>query len=299
VGKAPSFEVVVAAYGESSYLQQTLESVVANVAPNVHITVLDDASPTDAIALIAATVAPRVRYVRNRDNRGTSGSFNEAMHLSQSDYTVLVGPDDLLLAGAGSFYTEVIQRANGAAVIHPGVVIIDEMGNAGVPLPDRVKAAIRPRSGTHSGQGLARGLLLGNWTYNPAMAWRTDLVDTIPFDETLATAMDLDRLLRLALAGESLVLRDDPVFAYRRHSGAVSSVNRGRQRLQEELVIHARIRPLLRARRWYQAAAAATVAPTARLHGLQVSAAPGSTSLRDRRATVGLALAPLGSTRLR
>lgn len=291
--RAPGYEVVVAAYGRSPYLRETLESVVRNVAPGVRVTVIDDCSPDESVARIAEGLSSRVDYRRNERNLGTSGSFNEAMRISRAPYVVLVGPDDLLLPGGGDAYERAIGLGTGAGAIHPGVQVIDGSGSPARPLPDRVKDVLRPAAGLHTGEELAVRLLLGNWTYNPAIAWRTDLVESVPFDVSLRTAMDLDRLLRMAAAGEALLLSDDTALAYRRHSGAVSSVNRGLQRLGEELDCHARARVKFRELGWSRAIAAAQVAPTARAHGFQSALTTGSSTLADRWATVRTALTPL------
>jgi glycosyltransferase involved in cell wall biosynthesis len=289
----PGFEVVVAAYGPSPYLRETMDSILANVAPEVRVTVLDDCSPDAAVRSVTDAFGTRVGYHRNERNLGTSGAFNEAMRISRSPYTVLVGPDDLLLPDAGEAYERAIGLRTGAAAIHPGVRVIDGAGAAAMPLPDRVKDILRPAAGIHRGQELAVRLLLGNWTYNPAIAWRTDLVDTLPFDESLLTAMDLDRLLRMAEAGEALLLSDAPALAYRRHAGAVSSVNRGLQRLGEELDIHARACAAYRDLGWRTASLAAHAAPTARGHGLQSALSGSGSHPRDRLSTVRTALTPL------
>ncbi len=256
-------------------------------------TVLDDCSPDDAVRSVGEDFAARVGYHRNRHNMGTSGAFNEAMRISRSRYTVLVGPDDLLLPGARQTFERAIGLGTGSAAIHPGVQVIDGAGAAARPLPDRVKDLLRPGAGVHRGEDLAVSLLLGNWTYNPAIAWRTDLVDSLPFDESLRTAMDLDRLLRMAAAGEALLLSDAPALAYRRHSGAVSSVNRGMQRLGEELDIHVRARAAYRELGWRMAALAAQAAPTARGHALQSALSGSGWHRRDRWSTARAALTPL------
>lgn len=290
-------EIVVAAYGPSPYLSQTLDSTSAAMPDDIRITVLDDASPDDAVARIAATHADRVAYRRNEPNLGTSGSFNAAMRLSTARYTLLVGPDDLLLPGAADIYAAALARFPGVAAVQPAVVTIDGEGRESVALTDRVKRVLTPKAGTLIDERLATGLLLGNWTYNPAIAWRTDLVETIPFDEGLHTAMDLDRLLRLAFAGEAFGLGEDPAFAYRRHSGAVSSVNKGRKRLAEELGIHAWARDQARTRGWRKAAVAAQAAAAARLHGLQLAATASGASREERMATLSLAVRPVSADR--
>jgi glycosyltransferase involved in cell wall biosynthesis len=291
--REPRFEVVVAAYGRSPYLRETLESVISNVGPAVRVTVIDDCSPDDSVVRIAEGLSPRVGYRRNEQNLGTSGAFNEAMRISQAQYVVLVGPDDLLLPGGGDAYERAIALGTDAGAIHPGVQVIDESGAAARPLPDRVKDVLRPAAGLHKGEELAVRLLLGNWTYNPAIAWRTDLVASVPFDESLRTAMDLDRLLRMAAAGEALFLSDDAALAYRRHAGAVSSVNRGLQRLSEELDCHARACVEFRELGWSRAIVAAQAAPTARAHGFHAALTADSSTLRERWATVRAALTPL------
>lgn len=282
------YEVVVAAYGQSPYLPQTLDSVVSCLPESVRVTVLDDASPTDDVSRIAAGYAPRVGYQRNAQNLGTSGSFNEAFRLSRSPYTILVGPDDLLLPGAGEVYREGIAAHRGAAAIQPSVVVIDGGGDAADPLADRIKRVISPPPGAYTGSALANRLLLGNWTYNPAIAWRTDLVSAFPFDESLVTAMDLDRLLRLAFAGEQLVLLPREAFAYRRHAGAVSSVNKGQSRLAEELGIHAKALREARSRNWSRTCLIAQLAFTARSHGIQVAITSPTASTADRLRTLRL-----------
>lgn len=288
-------EIVVAAYGPSPYLSLTLDSTAAAMPADIRITVLDDASPDDAVERIAAAHAGRVAYRRNDQNLGTSGSFNAAMRISRARYTLLVGPDDLLLPGAADAYAAALTRYRGVAAVQPAVVTIDGDGRPSAALADRIKRLLQPKPGILLDEQLATGLLLGNWTYNPAIAWRTDLVGTIPFDEELHTAMDLDRLLRLAFAGEAFGLGDEAAFAYRRHSGAVSSVNKGRKRLAEELGIHAWARTEARARGWRKAAVAAQGAASARLHGLQLAATALGASRAERMATLGLAVRPVAA----
>ena len=248
------FEIVVAAYGPSPLLAETLRSILAALpTPGPRVTVLDDASPTDVVRLIAEPLAPRVSFRRNERNLGVSGAFNVAADLSQSEYTILVGPDDRLLSSASDVYQHAIEQHRGAAAIQPGVITIDEAGQEVSDITDGVKRLITPRQGRSAGQSLAVSLLLGDWTYNPALAWRTDFVRQHRFDENLHTAMDLDLLLRLAFAGESVAVSTEPAFEYRRHEGAVSSGNRGLKRLGEELRIHHSAKDTATQRGWRRA----------------------------------------------
>ncbi len=286
--RSTDIEIVVPAYGGSPLLAETLRSLVGVVPADVDLTVQDDASPGPEVRDIAAAFAPRVAYRRNARNLGVSGAFNEAARLSPAAFVVLVGPDDRGVRGMVEAYRRGIELHPGVSAIHPGVRVIDEHGLVVRPLGDRVKSVLRPsRHGVLAGQRLATRLLTGNWTYNPAIAWSTAFVAAHPFDETLHTAMDLDLLLRLAFAGESLALIDDVALEYRRHSGAVSSVNAGTKRLAEELAIQRRAGQTARSLGWSRAAAAASLAPTARLHGLLLAR---GLPAGQRRALVELSL---------
>ena len=281
-------EIVVPAYGESPLLAETLRSLTDVVPSDVGIVVQDDASPGPEVRDIAAAFAPRVGYRRNAVNLGVSGAFNAAARASSATFVVLVGPDDRGVPGMVQAYRRAIALYPGVSAIHPGVRVIDEHGAPAKPLGDRVKSILRPRrTGVLAGEPLATRLLTGNWTYNPAIAWRTSFVRANPFDEELHTAMDLDLLLRLAFSGASVALTDDVALEYRRHGGAVSSLNAGTKRLTEELAIQRRAGAVARRLQWSRAAAAASLAPTARLHGLLLARDLPS---GDRKALVGLAL---------
>lgn len=294
-GTEGPLEVVTAAYGPSPLLAATLRSLQQNMPHTVRLTVLDDASPTDDVRRITTAAGSRFRYVRNEKNLGVSGAFNAAMRLSESRYTLLVGPDDIIPPGGGVAYLRAIDRFSGCAAIHPAVSVIDHNGDPSKPLADRVKSLVSPRPGATAGQRLAVSLLLGDWTYNPAIAWRTDFVRTNPFDETLHTAMDLDLLLRLAFAGESIGVSDELGFQYRRHDEAVSSANRGAKRLGEELRIHSRAKLTADRLGWRRAVGTAELAATARMHGMLMLLASQGWSWRDRRSLARLALGPVSS----
>lgn len=287
-GGAPCpLHVIVPAYGESLLLTETLVSLVEALPAQVPLAVLDDATPGDAVRRQAGRFTPRLEYWRNERNLGVSGAFNAAMHRTDAEYVVLVGPDDRVVPGLAETFLDAARHHPGAAALHPGVDTIDENGQPWVSIGDTVKRLLRPRAGELGGQRLAARLLVGNWTYNPAIAWRVSFVRDHPFNENLHTAMDLELLLRLAFAGQTLALVDGPALEYRRHAGAVSSINAGCKRLAEELQIHSWAAGEAASRHWYRTLLAARAAPTARLHGLMLAA---GRSGQERRALVRLAL---------
>lgn len=266
-----SVSVVVAAYGDVPYLEETLNSLVLTQPDSVPIFVLDDCSPTLDVQEITQRFSDRITYIRSDVNRGVSGSFNAAADLVDTDYLMLVGPDDRVTSSLETFISALDPVAFQAVVIQPGVKVIDSSGTSVRPINDRIKHCITPKARSLiSGEKLAASLLKGDWAYNPSLLWRTDYLRKLRYSENLKTAMDLDILLRMTFEGKSLYLGKQIVFEYRRHSEAVSSRNSGVPRLTEELSIHKYAYSQCLALNWKRAARWAKLALTSRLHGLYI-----------------------------
>ncbi len=264
-----SVSVVVAAYGDVPYLEETLRSLVVTQPDSVPIYVLDDCSPTNEVQVIAKRFSDRITYIRSEVNRGVSGSFNAAADLVNSDYLMLVGPDDRVTASLEGFLRTIESDAYEAVVIQPGVSVIDSSGEPVRPINDRVKCWIAPKQNSmHFGEDLAVTLLKGDWAYNPSLLWKVSYLRETRYDESLKTAMDLDILLRLTFEGKSLYRSKTKVFEYRRHSEAVSSKNSGSQQFGEELSIHKWSFESAKSKDWNLAMKWAKRATTARLHAL-------------------------------
>ena len=264
-----SVSVVVAAYGDVPYLEETLKSLVATQPDSVPIFVLDDCSPTNDVHEIAQRFIDRITYIRSEVNRGVSGSFNAAADLVDTDYLMLVGPDDRVTSSLEDFLSKIESDAYEAVVIQPGVSVIDSSGERVRPVNDRVKDFIAPKENSiHSGEDLAVTLLKGDWAYNPSLLWKVSYLKKARYNESLKTAMDLDILLRLTFEGESLYRSKAKVFEYRRHSEAVSSKNAGSQQFGEELSIHKWAFESANSKSWPLAMKWAKRATTARLHAL-------------------------------
>ena len=264
-----SVSVVVAAYGDVPYLEETLNSLVVTQPDSVPIYVLDDCSPTQEVHEIAQRFSDRITYIRSDVNRGVSGSFNAASDLVDTEYLMLVGPDDRVTQSLEDFLREIQSEALEAVVIQPGVSVIDSTGESVRPINDRVKDWIAPKQNSiHFGEDLAVTLLKGDWVYNPSLLWKVSYLREMRYDESLKTAMDLDILLRLTFDGKSLYRSGIKAFEYRRHSEAVSSKNAGSQQFGEELSIHKWAFESANSKSWHHAMKWAKRATTARLHAL-------------------------------
>lgn len=256
-------------YGDVDQFKQAVTSVLEQSDRDFRLVVVDDGYPSDEPReWLAALADDRVQYERNVQNLGVNGNFRRCVELVTADRFVVMGCDDVMLPGYLAAVRGLSEAYPDAAVIAPGVEVIDTDDRVVRPLGDRIKAVLAPSSSTVlQGEAMATSLYRGNWTYFPSLLWRTEAVRKVGFREGLDVVLDLALLVDLAFAGEALAYDPRVVFRYRRHEASVSSVQAvdGR-RFAEENAFFAAEAARCSARGWPRAARAARLHLTSRLH---------------------------------
>ena len=277
-------------YGRFDHFQQAVESVLAQSDPDWRLVIVDDVYPDLAPGEWAQSLGDdRISYIRNETNLRPSRNYIKCVSLMQSDFAVLLGCDDALLPNYVSRVKELITQFPAAAVIQPGVSVIDGDGEAAAPLVDRVKALYRFHgvgARAFSGEPLAKSLMRGNWTYFPSLVWRVSELQKHGFRVDLDVVQDLAMLLEIIKGGGTLVLDDEVCFTYRRHGASVSAVTGpdGSKFAQERILFGEASRDLTTLG-WHHAAGAARIHLTSRLNALtDLPAAIKLGNVRGRRA---------------
>jgi glycosyltransferase involved in cell wall biosynthesis len=275
-------------YGRFDYFRGAVDSVLGQTEPDWRLVIVDDRYPDPAPGEWALALGDdRITYSRNKTNLGVAGSFRNAAAIATADHVVIMGCDDILLPGYVARMKTLAAAYPEAAIIQPGVTVIDENGAPSGPLGDRVKNLARIRGSKpalYGGQQLARSLLRGNWTYFPSICWRTDFLKRHEFRSDFDVVLDLALQLEIIQAGGLMLVDDEKTFAYRRHSTSVSSwtANDGTRFVQESALFDESARAL-GALGWTSAARAARIHLTSRLNALTKipqSLRPGSSSSR-------------------
>ncbi len=223
-----TLDIMMPFYGSFDHFRQAVNSVQAQSDPDWTLTIVDDVYPDFAPGEWAKSIDdPRVTYLRNEQNLRPSRNYNKCVSLVRGEFLVIMGCDDVMLPGYVARVKELVNRFPDADIFEPGVSTIDENGAPSRPLPDRVKSWYRfGGSGAREfkGERLAVSLLRGNWTYFPSLVWRTERLAQFTFRTDLDVVQDLAMLMEIIKAGGRLVLDDQVVFHYRRHSTSVSAV---------------------------------------------------------------------------
>jgi len=229
-------DVLLPYYGDVAMMKQAVESILGQSNADWALTVIDDGYPDESIPDYFAVLAaqdPRLSYVRNDENLGANGNYRKALTFVRHELTVVMGADDVMLSNYLETVVAAHQQFPSAQIIQPGVEVIDELGQLGLGLVDRMKRVYAPRvHGANgvpgrrllSGEPLAISLMRANWLYFPSICWRSDTLVATGFREGLNVVQDLALALDLIKAGGSMVVDSTVCFQYRRHRESDSSL---------------------------------------------------------------------------
>jgi glycosyltransferase involved in cell wall biosynthesis len=177
--------VIIPCYNGEAYLQEAIESALAQSHPEVEIIVVDDGS-TDGSSRIAQKFP--VRYIR-QENRGLTASRNLGIDASRGDYVVFLDADDRLRPDA----------------IETGLRVISEHPECAMTVGDHLFVSRDGSYLSNSSKDCVHSshyeeLLKSNFIemISSVLFRRSVLVEIGGFDTTLRVAEDYELYLRIA-----------------------------------------------------------------------------------------------------
>lgn len=223
-----ALDLFIPYWGDPEYMRQTVRSVLDQSNPDWLLTIVDDAYPGDEIKNFISDINdPRITYIRKVSNGGITENFRSCVALATQDVMVMIGCDDVLLPN----YVDVVQEAHRAfptaSIIQPGVQVIDEHGKVTKTTVDSVKQGLLKPNGRSTqiltGEKLAASLMHGDWLYWPSLAFQTESIRKVDFDDRHAVIQDLAIIMEMLFQGAQLALVPIVCFSYRRHTLSASS----------------------------------------------------------------------------
>lgn len=269
-----ALDIFIPYWGDVDYMKEAVDSVLEQDNDDWLLTVVDDAYPYDEVRrYVEALGDKRVRYVRKEANEGITENFRTCISLATQDIVVVMGCDDILLP---NFVTVILKAGANhpeAAIIQPGVRIIDGHGNRTMPLTDVVKQhLVKPRGGgprVVSGEDLAISLLHGDWMYWPSLAFRRESISNFDFRDGFPVIQDLALVIDMVLDGAVVLIEPEVCFAYRRHRSSASGAKLlDGSRFDGERDYFELAARLCHAKGWHRAGRAARLRLTSRAHAL-------------------------------
>ena len=266
-----TIDIALPFYGDVDFMKQTVASVLKQTDSNWRLVVVDDGYPDDSLPKWFSDLNDtRIIYLRNESNLGANGNFQKCLGLLSAEFCVVMGADDVLESDFVAVIRDTMKKYPDVSMIHPRVSVIDESSNQISTRSDQIKSKIRDSHTSAtllSGEPLASSLMKGNWMYFPSITWRTKTIQEIGFRPGFNVCQDLGLAMDLIMHGGKMVLIEDEIFKYRRHTGSDSSIKAiNGERFVDEKNFFTTMARDLKAIGWNKAARSAKIHSTSRLH---------------------------------
>lgn len=214
----PLVSILIPCYNASRWVEQTLESALAQTWPNCEIIVVDDGSRDDSVGVVNTFKARGVRLI-TQSNRGASAARNRALAEARGDYIQFLDADDLLAPDKIALQMQRLQTVSPFHIASgPWTRFSDD--------PTRAIFTSEPVWRDLSGLEFQLLHYEAGWMMQPA-AWlspRALLDKAGPWDETLSLNDDGEYFNRVVLASSGILFCPDARTYYR--SGVAGSLSR-------------------------------------------------------------------------
>lgn len=206
----PLVSVIIPAYnGVARYLEQAIDSVLAQTFQDFELIVVDDASTDDTARLVLRFA--RARYCRRPENGGQAAARNDGARLAQGTYLAFLDQDDLWDPSFLEATLALLQARPEAALVHCDGYQVNERND-----PLHYDAAMK------HGPTITQLLRGGHDVATSGSLFRRTSFDAVNgYDETLAVWEDIDLAIRLYQRFPILHL-PQALYRHRLYAGNVS-----------------------------------------------------------------------------
>ena len=195
----PRVSVVVPCYNYGEYLRACVESVLTQPGVDVDVTIVDDASTDDSVAVAEQLMAEsdRVALIHHETNRGHIQTFNDALAAATAEFVVKMDADDIVPEGALARAVALLAAQPQLAFVygHPHTFVTDPPADLATEVRDWT---------VWDGEEWAGAILdrAHNVIMQPEVVMRRSALEEVGgHREEVPEASDLNLWLRLASAG--------------------------------------------------------------------------------------------------
>lgn len=194
----PKISVIIPCYNAEAFLQQSIESVLAQQYDNLELIIVNDGSTDNSAAILDhyASSYPGKIYVEHSPNRGVSAARNLGTNIATGEYIQYLDADDLLRPETLQKRIQTLQ-SSGADVVYANFQLIMEQKDGTYTYGKIVNRQIKD---VHPIPEIS--LFTNFWVPLAALMYKKTIVDKIgSWNETLPIIQDARFALDAALHG--------------------------------------------------------------------------------------------------
>ena len=129
---SPLVSIFVGCYNHSTYVIETLESVIQQTYPNIQLIIWDDKSSDSSPEIIQNWIKSKgieCIFIKHTENVGICRSLNEALSVAQGKYIAMVAADDVWLPEKISRHVDILEKLpENIGVLYSDAYRMDQAG---------------------------------------------------------------------------------------------------------------------------------------------------------------------------
>ena len=212
---APTASIVIAAYNASAFIQQTLDSVLAQTFTDYETIVVNDGSvDTPELERILESHPLPIVYI-SQQNKGVSAARNAGIKVAKGKFYAQLDSDDQWEPDYLAVQVRFLTERPDIGLVYPNAIIFGDSSDVGLEY-----MKICPSEGEVSFESLIeeRCIVL------TCVTARMSVIRSVGmFDEALRSCEDFDLWLRIIKNGGRISYHRQVLARYRRHLGSLSS----------------------------------------------------------------------------
>lgn len=208
--------MIMSVYNSSAFLREAISSILNQSYQNFEFIIVDDGSVDESLEIIHSFHDPRIRVVKNTQNKGLAFSLNRAIELARTEYIVRMDADDISLPTRLERQVRFMEENKHISISGTWIKLIGAKSEVWkYPL---------------SNKELSCHMIFGSPFAHPSVIIRRkDLLDkNLLYDENLRVAQDYDLWMRALRSGGLFANIPEVLLLYRTHplqSGKVNNSN--------------------------------------------------------------------------
>lgn len=93
----PTISVIMPAYNAEKYINEAIDSILAQTFTDFEFIIIDDGSTDSTCAIVESYSDSRIRFFKNEHNLGVAATLNRGLDLARGEYIARMDADDISL----------------------------------------------------------------------------------------------------------------------------------------------------------------------------------------------------------
>jgi glycosyltransferase involved in cell wall biosynthesis len=190
---APRVSVLCLCYNHAQYVEEAIQSVLAQTYQSIQLIILDDGSDDESVAIIKKNISFKneITFLVNETNQGYTKSLNKALSKATGEFIIDLAADDILLPDRIAEGVKELEKAGSTyGVNFTDAYLIDEQGKEIGKHSDKYAHVSIPTGDIY------KDVIHRYFICSPTLMFRKQVIEYIGgYDETLAFE-DFDFIIR-------------------------------------------------------------------------------------------------------